>query len=492
MPARQVRRGAAGRLQSGLHAVLVDDRGGAWDEPQVLTPVLEELRRRFDHAAGPAVGAERIARAVAAFRAEGRVAGFVALKHVCLGAAAVDASGACLLAEAPLRERLLELAATVPTRRRQIKCFQCLLRAYWSFPLHGDAVDADALAGLAALRVWLGRRYAELSAAAAPLPAWFATLARHANLLGPEPCARYGPGLLRGDAAELRSAVDGLAIPGDAWVTGEAVLARLRAAETLGDAAWLEVLPQLLDIAAGKAGIAVSETLARRCVALLAARHARCAEVVMHVGLLDAALAAVGNPWQRRAAWDASVLEANGKPAESARAMVAGWLKQRLIADFFALHGGADESAARRAAYWQRYEPFIEALWIGLGKRALERAGEAHEAFRRRAQGLLLGFDEVPASDNALLMRIGQHLVVEFGGGRAMLLLLWSSLDAALTKRLGGDRQKRFFSLGELLQTPLAARFEHRDGVSPEARWEQRCDALMRPVVWAGGGRRAH
>ncbi len=472
--------GAAGRLQAGLHEALVEGRGGLWEEPQAMTPVLERLRQRYGNAAGRLVSADRIAAAMAAFCASGRVTGFVELKHVCLGAAAVAADGSCLLAQALLRDRLLALAETVPTTRRQIKCFQCLLRSFWSFPVLGSETNEAARAGLEVLREWLARRYEELGATRQKKPLWFATLARHANLLGAHPCDRYGPGLLRGDAEELQTAVDGLAIPGDSWVTDEAVLAQFRAAALLADEPWLGVLPQLLDIAGGHAGVAVSEALARRCIALLVLRFARCEAVDMHEGLLDAALACIGDPLRRRAIWDAYVLEADAKPADHAREMVASWLKHRLIGDFFRLYGSDRDT--RRADYWQRFDPFIQALWIGLVKRSLERTGAEHDRYRRRARGMLLGFDELPEDDNALVMRIGDYLVVEFAGGaRGMHLFLWRSLDAALVKRLSADRQRRYFNLNELMQTKAEARLEHRDEA---ANWETRFDARIRPLVW--------
>lgn len=474
------------RLRSGLHEVFSARCTGVWDEAQAMTPVLAEVQRRHDNPAGKAVSPDRIAKAVAAFRADGRVGSFVELKHVCLGAATLDAAGDCLLADAALRDSLLSLAETAPTHRRQIKCFQCLLRSFWSFPVHGSEATAAASAGVALLRDWLARRYREIDASAGRKPTWFATLALHANLLGTEPCERYGPALLRGDAADLQLAVHGLAIPGDSWVKDEAVLAQLRAAAVLADADLIALLPQLLDIATGRAGIEVSDALARRAVALLVARYARCESVAVQEKLLDAALAVIGNPWLRRATWDAFVLEADDRPADHAREMVGSWLKHLLIGDFFRLHGA--DGDRRRAAYWQRFDPFIKSLWIGLGTPALERQGIENEQFRRRCKGMLLGFGETGDDNNALIMHIGNALVVEFGGrGRDMLLFRWRSFDAALRRRLTADRDKRYINLDELMQTPCELRLEHRDSSTRDAMWEQRFDEQLRPLVLKTG-----
>ncbi|MDD5250987.1 MAG: EH signature domain-containing protein [Rhodocyclaceae bacterium] len=484
---------AVAALRARLQATLGADAGRpAWGAPQAMTQVLDDVRRRHDGAAGAAVAADRIARAVAAFRQDGKVAGYVQLKHVCLGAAGAEADGGCLLAAPALRERLLALAEGVPGGRRQMKCFQCLLRSYWTFPADdAGAAPHAAREGRAALRAWLVRRHRELDRSVDPKPQWFALLGQHANLLSAQPCERYGPALLRGEAAELQAASDGLAIPGDSWVKQEAVLAQAQAALALDDDPWLEVLPQLLDIAAGKAGIAVSASLSRRCIALLLRRHARCEAVALHAGLLDAALAAIGNPWQRRASWDAYVLGADGKPCELAREMVNGWLKHLLIGGFFRLYG-TDGAEMRRTDYWRRYDPFILSLWVGLSAGAIERRGDECEKFRRRAAGSLLLIDGLADDDNVLMMRVGDFLAVEFGGAdRALHLFRWSGLDAKLTRRLGSARSMKYFNVGALMEARVEAILAHQDEQKTGLPWERRFDDCMRPRVWqgAGGGR---
>lgn len=483
MPARQGLSRALDSLRAQLATALGVDaaRTAFWGESQAMARALEDVRRRHENAAGRPVGGDRIMRAVVAFRRSGKVAGYAQLRHVCLGAAAIDAAGRCLLAESALLARLFDLAENVPGARRQLKSFQALLRSYWSFPRFDDVPEGTP-AGMDALRAWLVRRYAELGAGLDRKPQWFCLLGEHLNLLGDSPCDRYGPALLRGDAAELQSVIDGLSIPGDSWVKQEAVLAQAQAAAQLGDDEWLAVMPQLLDIAAGKAGVAVSPRLAQRCTALYLSRHARSENVERHDGLFDAAIAAIGNPWQRRAVWDAQVLDARGKPDELAREMINGWLKDWLIAEFFRLHS-PDNEDARRAAYWQRYEPFIASLWLGLGAKAMERSGDDHARFARRAAGCLLLIDAETDADAALLIRIDDFLAVEFGGkDRELHLFRWSRLDGKLLRRLGSARDARYFSLGGLMVEEPEARLAHRDiAGSP---WESRFDAELRPSLW--------
>lgn len=477
MPHRQTVKAAA-QLRERLRAPAADGHEEPWGDAAAMSRALDEVRKRHDHPAGESVPVDRIALAVAAFRRQGRVASFVQLKHVCLGAASGED---CLLSEPELLERLFNLVEHVPGKRRKLKGFQCLLRAYWAFPLYASQVPVAARAGFRRLRDWLARRREELAEHDGTTARWFALLGEHANLLGPHPCERYAPDLLRGDGSLLQAALDGLAIPGDAWVKEEALLAQAKAATQLPDDDWANVLPQLLDIAASRAGIAVAPPLARRYVALLLARHARCKAVALHEDLLDAAITAIGNPWQRRAAWDAHVLDSSGRPCELSREMIGGWLKNDLIEEFFRLHGGT----SRRAAHWHRYEPFIVSLWIGLGAQAQARG--AGQRFQRRAADCLVQVDDLPEGRSLLLLRVGNVLAVEFGGStRPPHFYRWSKLDPGLIKQLGTANKTRFLSFATLSQSRQDSALDRHPG-EPASAWEKRFDAYLRSLVWYGG-----
>jgi len=67
----------------------------------------------------------------------------------------------------------------------------------------------------------------------------------------------------------------------------------------------------------------------------------------------------VGNPWLRRANWDAWVVDARGKPDDQSREMVNGWLKRRLITDFLVLLVVDGTCDGRRVDYWLRFDSAI-------------------------------------------------------------------------------------------------------------------------------------
>ena len=215
------------------------------------------------------------------------------------------------------------------------------------------------------------------------------------------------------------------------------MFAQVNAATTLEDEGFKEKLLQLLLMAVGNGGVKTSEALRIRCVASLVSRYAGCKDRSEHVELRDAAVSTVGNPWLRRENWDAWVVNDKGKPDDLAREMVNGWLKRRLISDFFMLLSIGEKGDQRRLAYWLRFEPFIGDMWFALGTDAQKERGEHFDDFRSRAKGRLLDLEGATSDNNAFVMRIGEHLAVEFGAkGNAFFLFRWDSLDESLVSTL--------------------------------------------------------
>lgn len=96
----------------------------------------------------------------------------------------------------------------------------------------------------------------------------------------------------------------------------------------------------MLDLLDSKSEVKLSELIIVRCLSMTLIRYTKCSERPEHPRLRDMAVHHIGNPWLKRAAWDAYVKK------DEARKMVDGWLKRRLISDFFALlseDGSADQ-----------------------------------------------------------------------------------------------------------------------------------------------------
>ena len=463
------------------------ETAAAWADGEAMTAALDQVRRQHDQAQLRLASADTIAAAVDSYRRTGELPRFADLKYVCLGLAEVDAGGGGLLAEAARRDGLLQRAELIAEPRRQMKCFQALLRSYWTFPLHGDAVAGELQQGFIVLRAWLGRRYGQLEQVKMRKPEWFSLLSMHLNLLGENPCERYGPSLLEGKGGALQLAIEDLAIPSGSWVLEEAVLALMQAATQLGDNDFRARLAQLLTLTLGEAGLVLSTSLSRRCLAYLLWRYARCATVVEHLPLFDAALALLGNPNLHRPAWDALVQDERGAADELAREMVSSWLKQRLIRDFFQRLAVDGASEPRRLDYWLRYEPFIEDMWFALGSADQQRSGRGHEDFRRYAEGRLLPLadQDGQAATSFLVMRINDFFAIESAAmQQPMRLLRCASLSAAQLHLFADTPAEEGADAAAFAALPCEVALEHGDAAGLSGKWERRFDEYLRPIIW--------
>jgi hypothetical protein len=200
------------------------------------------------------------------------------------------------------------------------------------------------------------------------------------------------------------------------------------------------------------------------------------------MALRDAAVGIVGNPWLRRANWDAWVVDARGKPDDQSREMVNGWLKRRLITDFFELLSVDGTGDSRRVDYWLRFEPAIEDMWFALGADAQYRRGEQFNDFRNRAKGRLLHLDGTTADNNAFVMRVGRYLLVEFGAkGNAMYVFEWDALGQPLLHTLTSGRARASVSIHRLKDSNNVERLIHRDSAAQS--WEQKFDTHLVPRI---------
>ncbi|MBF0156317.1 MAG: hypothetical protein HQL57_03955 [Magnetococcales bacterium] len=480
------------RLVSAFEAGLCHADG--WADKVADREMVERVRIRHD---GPGLPPDpaTIASAVAHFRRTGKPEGWRGLKRVCFGAGSVDEKGWCVLSDERLRGQLIELAQGQREARRRVKCYQALLSSYWSFPL--AAANVEARAGWLALRGWLDGRMPSVSSDLHRTPGWFQTLVDHHNLLRDDPCGRYGQKLLTGDGSELQAAISGLGIPSDSWVPEEAVIAQMRAGCGLGHERFRGMLPGLLSVAMGEASVRPSQALQTRCVAMLVVRYAKVPGTPESPALRDAATGVIGNPWLRRASWDANVVDERGRPDDEAREMVFGWLKRRLIVDFFELLSEDGVGESRRLDYWLRFEPFVDDMWFALGRETRGRRGESFEDFRRRARGRLLDLEGATVDNNAFIMRMGEYLAVEFGAkGNACFLFRWDSLPERVMEKLFSGKGGGGVEISDLKSRSAEMRLIHKGSAGMGPSWEQRFDQEICPLIgnWPGvlpGGRRS-
>lgn len=365
-----------------------------------------------------------------------------------------------------------------------MRCFQALLSAYLSFPL--SQADANAEAGWRELRSWLHRQRLVLLGKLDNRPQWFDGLDRHSELLTEKPCDKFGSDLLRGDAASLNDARSSLAIEPDSWVMEAAVLAQMKAAARLDDRRFTDALPRLIPVATGQAGVHVGDWLRVKCVATLVSRYSKSAAAPEHPALRDASVSVIGNPWLRRANWDAHVVLGDGSPDRQARELVFGWLKGRLIQDFFELLSAEGSVDRRRLAYWLRFAPFVDDMWFALGPYAQSRNDASFREFRDRAKGRLLDLEATTSDNNAFVMRIGAYLAIEFGSkGNAFFLLEWDKLPKAVANALSSGRARESIDIVSLKPRIHVLKKSHIDAPTALKSWEQKFDDDLLPTLGA-------
>ncbi|MCW8165624.1 hypothetical protein D8B22_04470 [Verminephrobacter aporrectodeae subsp. tuberculatae] len=447
---------------------------------------MARARQRVHHdhgSAGIAADPRSIMAAITDFRRSGRIDSFRDLKYVCLGIGALDGKGWSLLADETLRGIIARTVEQQSSEHRRLRCFQALLSAYFSFPVHGKDASPESATGWRGLRGWLRAERERLTKLSGFKPPWFDALTRHVKMLTAQPCEKFGADLLRGDASGLNDALDSLSIPQTSWVLEEAVLAQMTAASALRDGPFKSTLPDLLPIAMGHGGVSIGEGLKVRCVALLVSRYALCSDRPEQPALRDAATSTIGNPWLRRANWDAWVRSGN-EPDDVAREMVFGWLKGRLITDFFELLTVDGTTDRRRLAYWLRFAPFVDDMWFALGTSAWRRPGAQFVEFRERAKGRLLNLEGATADNNAFVMRIGAYLAVEFGAsGNAFYLFRWDALSPSLSKALTSGRAREGVRINELKADVNEDTMRHRDSLGALKSWEQKFDDRLTRLI---------
>lgn len=369
-----------------------------WCAQQQMSNALGMIRSR--HRQQPRIAERsRILDTVTRYLHTGQVQRPEQIFDICRGAAWLDEAGGGLLADRQLRRRLFVLAETVTGRSRRLKAFRGLLYAYWCFPVHDAATPVEAIEGWKELRVWLKQRYAEIGQHPSRKPTWFTILGAYLHLLEDNPCAPYASSLLRGSLDTLQQAIDSLSIPIGSWLMSEAVMAQISEAAQCQDQVFVTLLPQLMRVATGEAGIRVSDEVARRAIAGLVMRYARQIENEPHEELFVLAIERIGNPWWQQSAWDAGVRDETGMPCSLSREMVGSWRKDKVIGEFF-LDRGQDAS---RCEFWLRYATFI--------------------------QGISLAAPWQDGKDRALLMRMGEFLlIVPHNADRPINVYPWKAL----------------------------------------------------------------
>jgi hypothetical protein len=439
-----------------------------WGNPRPMTAALREVRKTLGGGDGVKPSDDILQASMRSFASTQEVASFTALKYVCYGVTLPVGENHWRLIDRPgLFDKLLGLVEQRSSQLKQFRrCYQGLLTGYFGFDKHAQPNEV-ALPTWHKLRAFLDERLQPLlqDASRRPeLPDWLRALSAHQNLLSEDPCTRYARELQLGRVEELKALCADLGISATSWVWGEALMAYVGAVCESSDAEFCRNLPAVLKLVNGETEMRLAQILCTRAVALVVSRYARCDTRPEHPELRDASVHWIGNPWVNRTAWDAQVKD------EPARQLIEGWLKRRLIKDFFELLAHDGSADLRRLNYWLKWEPQITDMWFVLGEKALRNKTDRFTKLRKLMEGRDRILDGSTDDNNAFVMRIGPLLVIEFGvTNNACFAFAAADFNTSLTRRHLG--------VYELKQKSGALKLSHMSG------WESRFDYELRRML---------
>jgi hypothetical protein len=444
---------ALSHLRTALRQVNSDSLHGLTFDPKLLDQETVRLRAWLGDRGNVKPPQDAIVAALHAFHRDQHLRSRRQALLVCFGCIdPVLLGGSRLIEDGERFPKLLgAVDVYLPNPRAFRTCYRGLLNAYFGYD--AETARSAGRQNWEELRTYLRGRVAK-TIAPGLLPAWVDALQAHADFLGNDPGRAYGKALLTGHSDEFEHIRRTLNIHENSWLIWRLVLGQVEAATGEDDTTFQRYLPNLLELLA-RHPLAINRGLAR-----LLSRYRLSKTAVVHPGLRDFSVVCWENPWllRNRAKWSLVT--------DEVREMVAGWLKLDLLQQFFTLLSEEGRIDPRRRKFWERYHESIDEMYFALGTNARYHPGQDFRDFRRKADGLLLTLLSTSANDNAFIMRVGEHVIVEFGfKGNACYIFRRDDLPFELTGTLAGN--------STALKHPRnLERLLHHDG-SWET-WEQR------------------
>jgi hypothetical protein len=339
-------------------------------------------------------------------------------------------------------------------------CYRGLLHSYFQYDVQRGPRPAHDNWRL--LRTYLNDR-SVLIGTPGFQPTWIGTLERNPEVLGQDPGSFYGEELFRGRPERFDEVCKELAITDASWLIWHVVVGQIEAATLGADSEFRASIPELLKLLE-------KHLLAKNLgLAKLLTRYRECGSPTLHEQLRDFAVGAWGNPWlaMNEASW--SVV------ASDARQMVADWLKLALMQKFFGLLADDGLNDTRRLKFWESYHQSIHAMYFALGETARTHRGPDFREVRKQMEGLRLALTHSTSKNNAFIMHIGEHVVVEFGEkGNACYIFHKDRLPFELAGEVAGNYLA-------LKHDDHVTRLRHAD--SGTWKWEENFHTALANVV---------
>lgn len=311
------------------------------------------------------------------------------------------------------------------------RCYRGLLSGYFSYDPEHESSHPVGRQNWATLRDYLRDRLRNVETPGVALD-WVDAIRDHKNLLTDRPCERYGLSALRGNDQLFQDLSTRLDIADASWLINKWFLAQIQAAVGQADGNFKELIDPVLHL------LDDHPLLLNRGLARVLTRYRECKATDAHPALRDFAVAQWGNPWLalNNAKW--------GSVDTSTQKMVAAWLKLELIHQFFSVLAEDGNNDTRRLKFWQRYHERIDDMYFALGNTALRNRSADFQTLRKKMSGRLLRLHRGGApTNNAFVMMMGNHVVVEFGQkGNACFIFRRENLPFPLDGYVAGDRSE--------------------------------------------------
>ena len=339
-------------------------------------------------------------------------------------------------------------------------CYRGLLHAYFQYDV--ERAPPAARDNWGRLRTYLEDRTSFIVTPGFQ-PPWVATLNGNPEVLGLDPGAFYGSEIFRGRPEKFERVRAELPITDASWLVWQVIVGQIEAATGSPDADFRAAIPGLLDL------LERHPAAKTFCLSKLLSRYHECASPVIHERLRDIAVETWGNPWLALNAVAWSVVPPD------ARMMVAEWLKLALMQKFFGLLAEDGLNDTRRLKFWETYHQSIHAMYFALGETARTDRRPDFREVRKQMAGLQLTLTHSKTKNNAFIMCIGEHVIVEFGEkGNACFIFRRNEIPFALAGEVAGNSLALKGTRGRV------ERLTHTDGSEP---WEDKFRRVLVNVV---------
>ncbi|WP_027358150.1 EH signature domain-containing protein [Desulforegula conservatrix] len=402
--------------------------------------------------------------AVLSFRSSFRLKGSRETRFVCWGAATRLEDGKYLLIEDDrLFQRLMTSVDGYLLEPKEFRrCFRGLLAAYFGYDPDDKASTETGKKNWEFLRFYLEKKISQLSISGLSMHDWMNAILEHRNLLSNNPCERYGKGFLTGEQAELD-------ISASTWVSRAIFKARFSAAIECGDDEFISYLPKLMKMLEDRRYARFLD----KGLSMILDRYSSFGIEHINPELMYFSVRHWKNPWifSEISKWK--------MVSSEARNMVARWIRVDLLKRFFEFFSGDGFNSSRRSDFWIRHIARISEMYFALGRDAMTDRRPEFMDQKRKMEGRLIAIDDGLSilHNNALIMKVGDHWFVEFGGvGGAVYV--YSQLPFSPDETVN-------VNVSMLKDRNLAKdRLHHKDNYHGFSRWEEQFEFHLENFFW--------